>query len=274
MDEKEKLIQKLKDYFEKRDDVMMAFLFGSQAMGRARKSSDWDIGVYLNEEDWTREHEIWLEVQKLIGAEVDLVVLNRAPATIAWRIIGQGENLIVRDSNVFWDFLFRVSEEANAFYKTSEDYYKVFQRSASLSAGDKNRVRKIITFLEEEIKDYEKFRKLTWQEYSQEKSKKRDCEHWIEHLVMAVIDIAEIVLASERRAMPETYAEIVQLLGSVEDFDKSKFCEKLAQWVSLRNMLAHDYLDYRWRNISIFLSESEPLWQEFAGATKDYLSRN
>lgn len=274
MKERDKIIQKLKDYFEKREDVAMAFLFGSQIAGRARKSSDWDIGVYLKEEGWTREHEIWLEVQKLIGAEVDFVVLNRAPATIAWRIIGQGKNLVVKDSNAFWDFLFMVSEEANAFYKTSEDYYKVFQRSASLSAGDKNRVRKIITFLEEEIKDYDRFRKLTWNEYSQEKPKKRDCEHWIEHLVMAVIDIAEIILASERRTMPETYAEIVQLLGSVDGFGKNKFCEKLAEWVSLRNMLAHDYLDYRWRNISKFLSESEPLWKEFAEATKVYLSRN
>ena len=40
-------IKKLKTYFKNRDDVLMAFLFGSRAKGISAKRSDWDIGVYL-----------------------------------------------------------------------------------------------------------------------------------------------------------------------------------------------------------------------------------
>ncbi|MFH1713261.1 MAG: nucleotidyltransferase domain-containing protein, partial [Candidatus Jacksonbacteria bacterium] len=40
-------LAKLKTYFKNRDDVLMAFLFGSQAKGYSTKRSDWDIGVYL-----------------------------------------------------------------------------------------------------------------------------------------------------------------------------------------------------------------------------------
>ena len=47
MTEHEEKIEKLKTYFEKCDDVVMAFLFGSQAKGYARIISDWDIGVYI-----------------------------------------------------------------------------------------------------------------------------------------------------------------------------------------------------------------------------------
>ena len=73
--------------------ISLSFLFGSRAYGRERASSDWDIGIYLKEENWEGEHEIRLDIQKIVGAETDL----------------------------------------------SEDYYRVFERSASLSAGDKNR---------------------------------------------------------------------------------------------------------------------------------------
>lgn len=40
-------IQALKEYFTKRDDVVMAFLFGSRAKGYARITSDWDIAIYF-----------------------------------------------------------------------------------------------------------------------------------------------------------------------------------------------------------------------------------
>lgn len=249
----------------------MAFLFGSRADGQIRKSSDWDIGVYLSEENREEEREIWLEVERILGEETDLIILNRAPATLAWQIVGRGEALIIKNRNIYLDFIFRVSEEANAFYQTSERYYQIFQRSASLSAIDRKRLNRIIMFLEEEVGDYSKFNKLTWEEYSSDRAKKREVEHWIEHLVIAVVDIGEIVLASERRVLPETYAELVLTLASVEVF-KGELSKKMAHWVSLRNILAHEYLDFRWKNISEFILETEPLWKEFIDRTKKYLS--
>ncbi len=45
-----KEIEKLKNYFKKRKDVLMAFLFGSQMKNLARKSSDFDIAILLKKE--------------------------------------------------------------------------------------------------------------------------------------------------------------------------------------------------------------------------------
>ncbi len=39
MDDREEKLQKLKEYFENRDDVVMAFVFGSQAQDRAHEGS-------------------------------------------------------------------------------------------------------------------------------------------------------------------------------------------------------------------------------------------
>ena len=49
MGEREQKIERLKDYFDKRNDVVLAFLFGSHAKGApyVHEHSDWDIGVYF-----------------------------------------------------------------------------------------------------------------------------------------------------------------------------------------------------------------------------------
>jgi len=42
-----KMLEILKDYFEERNDVAFAFLFGSAARGKIRREGDIDIAVYF-----------------------------------------------------------------------------------------------------------------------------------------------------------------------------------------------------------------------------------
>ncbi|GAN34216.1 MULTISPECIES: nucleotidyltransferase domain-containing protein [Candidatus Brocadia] len=42
-----KIVEKLKVYFEKRDDISFAFLFGSWARGQDGIDSDVDIAIYF-----------------------------------------------------------------------------------------------------------------------------------------------------------------------------------------------------------------------------------
>lgn len=272
MSEREEKIEKLKEFFGGRPEVIMAFLFGSQAEDRTRRTSDWDIGIYFDRENQDAENEIWDAVIQITKSEVDLVVLNRAPATIAWRIAGQGMILAIKNQKKYLDFVFRVSEEANSFYRTVLRYDEVFQRSRSLSVQDKEYMIRILEFLEEEVKDFGKFKNLTWQEYKSEKAKKREVEHWVEHVVVAVIDIAETILASERRPVPATYNEIIKLLGTVSPFNDGDLIEKITPWITLRNILAHEYLDYRWNQISRFINNTEFLWSDFIEKTRRLIS--
>lgn len=271
MEEGQTLIQKLKEYFEKRDDVLMAFLFGSQAKGYARRTSDWDIAVYLKKENRAKEQGMWSDIENVVGAEVDFVVLNRAPATLTWSVLRAGIPLAIKNRWKYLSVLISASHEANAWYHTAKKYHQIFERSASLTREDEARLTRTVQFLEEECKDYKKFQQLTWREYEHDRAKKREVERWAEQIINAIIDSAEIILASERKVIPETYRMIVQTLGSIPPFDKDSICEKIAPWVELRNILAHEYLEYRWKELDLFIKETEPLVGSFIDFVKKFI---
>ncbi|TSC77491.1 MAG: hypothetical protein G01um101433_565 [Parcubacteria group bacterium Gr01-1014_33] len=52
-----------------------------------------------------------------------------------------------------------------------------------------------------------------------------------------------------------------------------EFSEKFGGWVKLRNVLAHEYLDIKWKRIERFIQESEPYMRQFIKAAKQFLER-
>ena len=132
------------------------------------------------------------------------------------------------------------------------------------------RLTKHITFFEAELKDYEKFESLSWNEYNQERSKRRDVERWIENIVNSSIDIAKIILSVEGITLADTYKETVVLLSLVPGFDKNEV-ESLSDWVKLRNIISHEYLDIRWSSIKKFISETKPLYERFLNRLRKYI---
>ncbi|MEW6739269.1 MAG: HepT-like ribonuclease domain-containing protein [Nitrospirota bacterium] len=136
----------------------------------------------------------------------------------------------------------------------------------------KVRLIKHVTFLENELKDYDAFSSLSWEQYNTDRDKRRNVERWIENIINSSIDIAKIILTSEGLALPDTYKEIVNSVSLVADFNKEKM-ETLSRWVRLRNIISHEYLDIRWSSIKRFISESRPLFEDFLAATKGYIER-
>ena len=86
----------------KKQRVLFAYLFGSQAKGTAGSLSDIDIAVYFDEEAAAEHFDLKLrvlgEITDLYKTDkVDLVVLNDAPPLLAHRIL-QGGLLIFSDN--------------------------------------------------------------------------------------------------------------------------------------------------------------------------------
>jgi uncharacterized protein YutE (UPF0331/DUF86 family) len=133
----------------------------------------------------------------------------------------------------------------------------------------KYRLIKHISFLKNELKDYEIFIPLTWEEYNQERSKRRNVERWVENIINSSIDIARIILTSEGLSLPDTYKEVVNSLSAVRNFDNVSM-DKLSGWVKLRNIISHEYLDIRWASIKEFISESKPFYENFLKRAKEY----
>lgn len=135
----EDLLFRLKKYFEKRDDVTFAFLFGSAAGGHTTPISDVDIAVYFCPEKRTPleyekriyykdEDRVWADMERIVGKEVDLLVLNRSPATIASSVI-RGVPIIIKDFGLYLDFMEIIISEAIDFRELlKEDFIDRYER--------------------------------------------------------------------------------------------------------------------------------------------------
>lgn len=100
MSSSEQIVERLRKYFEERPDlaVASAYLFGSQAEGRAHRESDIDVAVLLQ---WDRYpiRDNRDDARNRLGSElitilhhskVDVVILNDAPPLFGRQIIYDG----------------------------------------------------------------------------------------------------------------------------------------------------------------------------------------
>jgi len=125
------------EYFNSNDRVLMAFVFGSWAKGHAGDDSDVDVAVYIKcdeqnpegeAEDLFSKHiqEIWADMERMTGREVDLVVLNDAAPAIAASAL-QGIPIVIKDRRLYLDFLLRVSGEAADYREWAESFWTIKQ---------------------------------------------------------------------------------------------------------------------------------------------------
>ncbi len=270
-------IKQLKEYFENRDDALMAFVFGSQIKESSTKISDWDIACYFKplsntveweeERDYPEESKVWGDLTKILETDnIDFIVLNRVPANIAASAI-KGLPLVIKDRRLYLEFMLIVTREAEDYRQTTREYAEVYWRSSSLSEEDKDILNKRLVFLDSELKDADKFHSITQPEYEKDSSKRREAERWIENLMNAAIDISKTILAGEKRPIPSTYREILRGISLLPGFPED-LGEQLAKWAELRNILAREYLDIRWKRIEDFVQKSEPYFRKFIEVVK------
>lgn len=97
----------------------MAFLFGSYVKGQAIFDSDVDIAVYFKPKErrleweevseYPEESKIWTDTEKILGKNVDVLVLNKAPSLIAFDVLRTGIPLIIKDRSLYLRFLLLIS---------------------------------------------------------------------------------------------------------------------------------------------------------------------
>lgn len=118
------IIAILRLYCENEKDITFGFLFGSYVSKRFCLESDIDIALYLKNQNDKLESKIQNELERLLTKEVDLVILNRAPATLAWNIIRKGAPLSIKDKGFFIDFMLEISTEAEDFIDFNLDAWR------------------------------------------------------------------------------------------------------------------------------------------------------
>ena len=246
----------LKQFFADQPGVLLAFLFGSAATNRRTHESDIDIGVFL--QDSAEEDRIWRALTRHLQAEVDLVRLDQAPASLVSAILKQGLPLVIRDRGLYLDLMLDQTMEAEDFAEFARDFHAIARRSASLSPEDETRVLERIQFLDGEMTELEHFRSITADQYENDKATKRNLERWAENIINATIDIAKLVLAAEHRPMPRTYQQALESLALLAGVEAEQ-AQQFASHARLRNLLAHEYLAILYERIGSFIKDFPPV---------------
>lgn len=279
MDFRQKQINQLKDYFESKDSVLLAYVFGSRSKGTPRYFSDWDIAVYFKpyqygeletEREYPEEHLIWGELEHMLKSnQVDLLVLNRARPPLVFTVLNSGTPLVVKDRKLYLNLLLKTHYEALDWWQFTREFYDISERAGSISEEDKSALRQLIRFLQNEYADLPKFELLTRKEYVQDNDKRRNVERWVENLVMSAIDISKIILASEKREIPSTYREtLFSFAARFLDEDSARMFSRFSE---LRNILAHEYSDIKWERIARFIKEASRLYPAFIEKAKEII---
>ncbi|MDI6603385.1 MAG: DUF86 domain-containing protein [Patescibacteria group bacterium] len=278
-----KKIKLLKNYFKKKPEVLMAFVFGSQAKSTQMKESDWDIGVYFkpkeylelesNVEEYGGEENIWSDLVDILQTDnVDLVVLNRAKSSVVYSAITTGMPLIIKDYKLYYDLLCKAGYEAMDWWQFVNEFYEISKQARSLGPEARARVRERLDFLKRQFQDIDQFRELTWDKYRYDTREQRNVERWVENLIMAAIDIAKIVLASDKHGIPQGYRDTLKLF--IAFYVDKKLADRFANFAKLRNIIAHEYLDIRWKQIKKFIDASDELYPKFIEKVDTLLKKN
>ena len=271
----------LKEYFAQRDDVLMAFVFGSYARGQEMAESDFDVGVYFKAEKGVMEHkcdldiegQIWSDISAIVEKEVDLVCLNNAPASLVSSVVTDGIPLAVKDETLFWEIYLRSSSEAEDFYHFVRDYYDISKKAKSLTEEQETKLLERLQFLNSELQELDELKIITFESYRNNKIQRRNIERWAENIINATIDIAKIVLASEKKLMSRTYEQALRDFGILSGLsvDEAKVFSKFAE---LRNILAHEYLEILYTRITNFIDKYPPLFKKILDSLEDYLKKD
>ena len=99
---RENLINKIKEYLLKNENVIAIILFGSYARKTENVNSDIDIAIKLNKEISKKElFQLKLNLEDLVNKDVDLLNLDEIADGIRYEILINGEALYARNEFYF-----------------------------------------------------------------------------------------------------------------------------------------------------------------------------
>jgi len=93
------LLEKLQEFFAKREEVEFAYLFGSYARGDFAPYSDIDIALFLKKEHNTFDTKLQIhhKLEIFFQKDIDLIILNSAKNLFLLENI-LNEGIVIKDS--------------------------------------------------------------------------------------------------------------------------------------------------------------------------------
>jgi len=240
-EETNKIIARLKQAFEKNNNVLLAYLFGSRARGEQLSLSDYDIAVLLEDNSLSGLADtLWIisKTLKISEEKIDMLDLAKAPLYLKARILKEGIRIIDKgyENSIKLEVNIKYPEIS---YQNNELLKKWLKNPNGLDLEViKDRLDYIIqlnnnlkTFLkrhnpEDLLKDFEAWYAL---------------KAIIQDLIQAMIDICAHVFSSKNLGIADSYSEYVKKLAE-HGYMKKELVEELKIAIAMRNRLIHRYL--------------------------------
>lgn len=102
----------LSAYCKDREDILLAFIFGSAVSNRFTARSDVDIAVlFKNNPDFSEVIRIRDSASEATGREIDMVILNNASPVICMQVLQTGKLIKSEDVSVYNNFVVKTVKE-------------------------------------------------------------------------------------------------------------------------------------------------------------------
>jgi predicted nucleotidyltransferase len=138
----ELLLRAVANAAESLAEIQAAFLFGSQASGRARTDSDIDVAVLIDVaatrvDARTRLRRVIEALAAHVAADrLDVVILNDAPPALAFQILKSGKLAFERDRIALHRFRVRTYAR-HADYESTERFFRNVTRQRALGEASR-----------------------------------------------------------------------------------------------------------------------------------------
>ncbi len=125
-----KITKNVHEAHSRDEDIIVAYVFGSTAIGKEHAFSDIDVAILLKEPSIDKTMKIHSLLTKQLGEKVDTLLLNLAPPFLKYQVIKNGIKVITKDENARIEFEARALseglDEAFLITKVREDIARRF----------------------------------------------------------------------------------------------------------------------------------------------------
>jgi len=119
--QKERIIDEIREYVNKRQEILFAYIFGSFVKGN--EFSDIDIALYVDGKGSLEyEFEIEDDLERMLKIPVDVRVINKAPVSFSYPVLKDG--LLIKDSNERAEFQVRKFKEYMDYVHLRDAYIR------------------------------------------------------------------------------------------------------------------------------------------------------
>lgn len=99
------IFTRLADFFGKKSEVLLVFLFGSAASRKMAEGSDIDIGILFEFQlDFYKVNEFKNELSSMFKREIDIANLNSASPVLKMQVLKNGVLVFAKDRKIYNQF--------------------------------------------------------------------------------------------------------------------------------------------------------------------------